>query len=284
MTRRHPRHLTSLLVTALVGFSAGCATGNDDEMAPPPSPVTSAPSASPIAGPTVLPVGNGKVTRADTVWAQGGLLHVDRRSVDLSPVRIDAFVVTGGGVYLLSNGELWFTDLSRLRGTGLTGVSSLGVTADGARLLVTTDAATDAYDTRTGRSVSSEGLEPLSAQQRLGTAVGVDTDGTRVIVRPTGKGRLSGRTGSGRFGVALTRVGTPVAFDTGTGQRVRLRGTVPRNLELAGWTTPVSFYGLAGRRGATMSVVSCNVRTRICVSLGRVIGTDPVLFGTGLSS
>ena len=89
-----------------------------------------------------------------------------------------------------------------------------------------------AYDTGTGRSVSSEGLEPQTAEERL--------------------------RGPDRSGVA-----------------------VPQGFELAGWAGATTFYGAVSRSGRPVAVVSCDVETRDCTRLGRVTGSDPVLFGTG---
>jgi hypothetical protein len=171
VTRRPGHRWAALLVGAVIALTAGCRLGADDEMVPPSRTVTASPSPDTTVAPATVPVGEGTVSLADVVWAQGNVLHVGRRTVDLSPVGIDAFVVVAGGVFVLSSGELWFTDLSRLRGTGLTGVTALGVTADGTRILVTGEmsgaAAAYAYDTGTGRAVSSKGLSPLSAEERL---------------------------------------------------------------------------------------------------------------------
>ncbi len=167
MTRRPAAFLVGL---ALV-LTAGCTLGEDDEMVPPSRTVTASPSPDTTIAPASVPVGEGPVSPTEVVWAQGSALHVGSRLVDLSPVGIDAFVVVPGGVFVLSTGELWFTDLSRLRGTGLTGVTALGVTADAKRVLVTGEmsgaVATYAYDTGTGQAVSSEGLRPVSAEERL---------------------------------------------------------------------------------------------------------------------
>ena len=46
--------------------------------------------------------GTGDVSPADVVWAQGSVLHVGRRTVDLRRSRIDAFVVVPGGVFVLA--------------------------------------------------------------------------------------------------------------------------------------------------------------------------------------
>ncbi len=136
-------------------------------MVQPSETITAAPSAAPTAPPATVPVGEGPVSPDDVVWAQGSVLHVGRRTVDLAPTTIESFVVVPGGVFVLASGELWLTDLTRLRGTGLTDVTALGVTADASRLLVTGAGSAYAYDTGSGRAVSPRGLEPLSAQQRL---------------------------------------------------------------------------------------------------------------------
>ena len=59
-----------------------------------------------------------------------------------------------GGVFVLTDGELWFTDLHRLRGTGLTAVTGVAPapTASGcsSRTPRTGHEVVHAYDTRTG--------------------------------------------------------------------------------------------------------------------------------------
>jgi hypothetical protein len=153
-------------------LTTGCTVGQDDEMTPKPRRTVTA-SASPqqAAAPASVPIGQGEVSPADVVWAQGSVLHVGKQTVDLSPVMVDAFVVVPGGVYVLNKRELWFTDLSRLRGTGLVGVTRLGLTADGSRILVSLEKAgvesDHAYDTGTGKTVSSDGVTPETAEQRL---------------------------------------------------------------------------------------------------------------------
>jgi hypothetical protein len=223
-------------LAALVVLTTGCTVGQDDEMAPPPRrTVTASPSPQQVA-PGSVPVGQGEVSLADVVWAQGSVLHVGRQTVDLSPAGIDAFVVVPGGVYVLSSGELWFTDLSRLRGTGLTGVTGLGVTADGSRILVSVKKAgveTDhAYDTGTGKTVSSEGVKPVTAEQRLhgpdrsGVAVpsGFELAGWAGAARFYGpvreRGRLTAVVSCGLATKTCTRLGQikgpdPVVFGTG---------------------------------------------------------------------
>lgn len=167
---------TLLTAATLLVLASGCTFGDDDEMVPPTRTVTASPSAETTVAPATVPVGHGVVAAGDVVWASGTRLHVGRRSVDL-PVAVDAFVAVPGGVYVLARDELWFTDLSRLRGTGITGVTHLGATADGGRIVVTSAGSAYAFDTGTGRSVSSAGVEPVTSAERLG---GPDRTGVAV--------------------------------------------------------------------------------------------------------
>ena len=200
------RPLVGMLV-ALVGLTTGCAIGEDDEMAPPPRrTVTASPSPQQVV-PGRVPIGEGQVSPTDVVWAQGTVLHVGKQSVDLAPARVDAFVVVPGGVYVLSMGELWFTDLSRLRGTGIAGVTGLGVTADAGRIVVSVTKAgvesDHAYDTGTGKTVSSEGVTPVTPTQRL---EGPDRSGVAV---PEGF-ELAGWAGTTRFYGTVSKAGRPI--------------------------------------------------------------------------
>ncbi len=185
-------------------------------MVRPTRTVTAAPSPATTAVPRTVPVGEGAVSSRDVVWAQGTVLHVDRREIDLSPVGIEAFVVVPGGVFVVNSGELWFTDLARLRGTGLTGVTGLGVTSDGSRILVTGEqsgaVARYAFDTGSGRAVSSDGLAVVSEDERLR---GPDRSGVPV---PDGF-ELAGWAGPTTFYGVASRGGRPasvVGCDVGT--------------------------------------------------------------------
>jgi hypothetical protein len=262
VTARPGTLLVLLTTAAALVLASGCTVGQDDEMAPPTRTVTASPSSPVPAVPKIVPVGQGKVGPKDVVWAQGSRLHVGTKSVNLSPVGIDGLVVAPGGVYLLSSGELWFTDLTRLRGTGLTGLAELGETADHTRLLLTptkaggeTDAAPAyAYDTRTGRAVSSKGLEEVSRQDRL--------------------------QGPGRYRVTVPAQGAPVAVETSSGVRVPLKGAAPENFELGGWADATTFYGVASKGGRPTSVVSCDLTKATCTSMGAIQGSDLVLFSS----
>ena len=168
MTARRRALLVAALLPAVVGLCAGCTIGQDDEMARPTRTVTASPSPKAATAPERIPVGNGAVSPRDVVWGDGAALHVGRRSVDLSPASIDQLVVVPGGVYVLSGDELWFTDLQRLKGTGLTAVSGITPSDDGKQLLVT-DTGTGrevvhAYDVGTGKRVDVTSTPSPSAE------------------------------------------------------------------------------------------------------------------------
>ena len=84
------------------------------------------------------------------------MLHVGDRQVDLAPVEVDAFVVVHGGVFVLGGGELWFTDLARLRGTAQTEVTDVQVTAAADRLEV--------VDERSGATPRARPTTPAPAR------------------------------------------------------------------------------------------------------------------------
>ncbi|MET0839137.1 MAG: hypothetical protein ABWY19_10175 [Marmoricola sp.] len=159
MTRGRRALVAAVLLPVVLGLGAGCEIGQDDEMARPTRTVTASPTPKAVAAPAQIPVGDGAVSADDVVWGDGPDLHVERRSVDLSPATVDQLVRVPGGVYVLSGDELWFTDLQRLRGTGLTAVTRIALSEDGERLLVTDTAAgreaVHAYDVRTGKRVDT---------------------------------------------------------------------------------------------------------------------------------
>jgi hypothetical protein len=236
------------VLVASLALLAGCTTGTDDELAPPPTrTITATPSQSVAPAPASVPVGDGDVSPRDVVWAQGSELHVGTRSVDLSPVEVDAFVVVDGGVFVLSGGELWFTDLSRLRGTGQTDVTQVRVDGDAGRLVVT--------DTRSGR--------PLD--QAYDTATGKAIRGAVATLTPA---ELAA--GPGRFVVERGAV-------TDGGRRVPMRGGVPQ--VLGGWPSDSVFYGLY-ESGGERQVHRCDVDRRRCRAVGSPVD-GPVVFGTG---
>ena len=120
--------LVALLVVLAVG---GCGT-SDDELALPVATTTLPPEV-----PTDLvdlPVGAAGVGTDDRVRADGGILRVNGRVVDLAPVRVDAVAVVEGGVFFRNGPELWFTDLDRAQATGYADVRSVVASDDGRRI------------------------------------------------------------------------------------------------------------------------------------------------------
>ena len=164
-------------------------------------------------------------------------------------------MVVQGGVFVLADGELWFTDLERVRGTGQTGVTQVRLSAD-ARQLAVMDTRSghpleQGYDTRTGRA--------LRGQVRPGRL-------TRCAPDP-------GATRSTPVRVA-PRSSTPALVD-----RVPMTG-LPSTFVLGAWSGDSVFYGVAGS-GGHRSVVGCDVARDRCAVKGAISGPDPVLFGTG---
>jgi hypothetical protein len=221
--------------------------GQDEELTPKARRTvtrSASPTPTPSPGPATVPVGQGAVSPADVVWAQGNVLHVGKRAVDLLTVGVDALVVVRGGVFVLSTvGEVWFTDLARLRGTRLARVTGLGATADRSHLVLTRKdgdrTTTYAYDARTGRAVDPESVQPASAEELLG-----DVQGVQVT-------------------------------------RARFRGAVPEVFEPVGRPSPSRVYGLAGGSSAPTAVTTCHLTRRTCARLGGVDPADPVVFGSG---
>jgi len=110
---------------------AGC--GAPDDETTPPVVTTTLPPETPKDLPA-LPVGHADVGPGDRVRADGSVLHVGGRSVDLAPMRIGELAVVKGGVFFLNGTELWFTDLGRARATGYAHVRSLVASTSGSRL------------------------------------------------------------------------------------------------------------------------------------------------------
>jgi hypothetical protein len=251
------RRWATLLAASVLLLGTGCQTSTDDEMAPRPTrTITATPSQSVAPAPATVPVGRGEVSPADVVWAQGGVLHVGSDQVDLAPVDIEALAVVRGGVFLLSEGELWFTDLSRLRGTGQTDVTGLRV-SDDAGLLEVVDtrggtSLSQGYDTRTGKAVRGD-VETLSPEDH--------------------------RTGPGRFVVTLSPAGVPSVVEAATGDPVPLSGA-PAGFQPGGWAGDSVFYGVGRAGSGPRSVFSCDAVAGKCRRLDQV-GPGPVVFGTG---
>ncbi len=168
-------------MAVLVALTSGCELSEDDEMAQRPKRTVTK-SAAPAA-PTKVPIGQGSVSPAAVVWAQDSTLHFGARQVDVSPLNIDSFVVVPGGVYFLSRGELWFTDLSRARGTGIMGVKRLSTTRDGGALRVEVGTGSGpakvyAYDLETGASMPADQAVPATDADLRGAR-------KRIVLRST---------------------------------------------------------------------------------------------------
>lgn len=247
-----------LLAAGLLLVATGCAVGTDDEMEPRPTrTVTASPTQSVAPAPESVPVGDGEVVPTDVVWAQGSVLHVGDREVDLAPIDVEAFVVVEGGVFVLSAGELWFTDLARVKGTAQTAVTGLQVSADAGLIRVADTRSgrelTQGYDTRTGQAVRGE-VETQTPDER--------------------------RQGPGKFQVRTSGAGGTSVVDLETGQPVSVAG-LPPTLEVGEWVGESLFFGVADGAGPRRFVVSCDLVVRRCVREGVARGSEPVVFGIG---
>lgn len=167
----------ALLASALVGSLSGCTISDDEEMQPratrtslrtqAPVPQRALPAHVPVApsaGDGAAAIGPGSPTSA-----RGSMLTVAGRRVDVSPLRVAAWVVVAGGVYFLDGQKLWFTDLSRVRDTGLDDVVRLASTPDGGRVVVRFGGparpTSYAFDTRSGEPVAPRDIHTVPAHR-----------------------------------------------------------------------------------------------------------------------
>lgn len=253
----------------LVVVLGGCTVVDDDELTPtaPTTSVRTTPSERPVR----LPVGEGPVQPADTVWAQGPQLHVRRTQIDLTPLRVDALVAVTGGIFFLNRGELWFTDLRRARATGLTKVRALERADDGTQLLVVRGSGDSeqrtAYDLGTGRQVSP--VRPSRFRQaRLGRPAAVQLLGSSVTVQENPRdAKPTGWLGPGDFGV-LAQDARFVAFRDESREVVPVKFPYP-GFRLVAWTGPNSVFGAGVRDGAVVAAVSCDLAAGSCQVLGK---------------
>jgi hypothetical protein len=256
------RLVAGILVALLVTLTSGCELGQDDEMAPKPTRTVTKSPAPKV--PARVPVGQGKVSPTSVVWAQESKLHFGTSSVDVAPLRIDSFVVVPGGVFFVSRSELWFTDLSRVRGTGLMGVTRVSTTKDANALRVELATGADqvyAYDLDTGESMPPARAVPATDADLRGTA-------KRVVLPPGGP--VEARRGPGRDGLVGGDGGHLVVFDAVTHRRVPLKGVVGSGFKLVRWQSGTAFFGVAvGDDGNPLAVVSCNLSSRSCATVGK---------------
>lgn len=258
-------------LSAAVVVLAGCAPGVDDEIAPRPAAtrtVTAPPPPAQSALPASVPFGTAGLSPRAAAWAQGSRLGVRGLGTrDLSPLRVDAFVVTPGGIYFLHGDHAWYTDLTVVKDTGISAATTLAASADGRLLRVAVrtpagDSAERVYDTGTGLPAPNDEFTPASEVDLLGEPVRVDLGDT---VRLRGDATTAARLGPGRaFGLVTRGPGAIVPFDARTGRRVDLAGAVPSGLDLVGWTGPSAFYGLDRTRARAVVVTSCDLVTRRC--------------------
>ena len=255
------RLVAGILVALLVTLTSGCELGEDDEMAPKPTRTVTKSPASRV--PTRVPTGEGDVSPSSVVWAQESTLHFGTSQVDVAPLRIDSFVVVPGGVFFVSRSELWFTDLSRVRATGLMGVTRVSTTreADALRVdLATGPDAVYAYDLGTGESIPPAQAVPAADADLRGT--------TRQVVLPPG-GAVEARGGPGRYGLVGGDGGQLVVYDTATRKRVPLKGVVGSGFKLVRWQGGNMFFGVAlVENGNPLAVMSCNLSRRSCTKVG----------------
>jgi hypothetical protein len=163
----------ALLASALVGLLSGCTISKDEEMQPraPRTSLRTQQAAPQRALPERIPVAAGAAGfgPGSRSWARGSLLSVAGRRVDVTPLRVDAWVVVPGGVYFLDGHKLWFTDLSRIRDTGLDDVVRLAATPDGGRVVVRFDGparpTSYAFGTRSGEPVAPRSLRTVPAHR-----------------------------------------------------------------------------------------------------------------------
>ncbi len=292
---RTTRGPVGLLVLALLATGCGAP---DDELAPRPEvtvTITRSPSPAPSAVPSEVPVGGVSLPLDAPAWATAGRLRIGRRSADVSPRSVDAFVVARGGVYFLDGTELWFTDLRTVRATGLTTVVGLGIDASREQLRVTLAGrdgpTTHLYDTRVGGildDLEDDGaqgpggaLQPL--HQRQGRAVEVSVGASVVDLTPAADDALvRASLGPGRFGLVGVDRRPLQPFESTTGRKVSIRPRIAQ-FRLGGWTGGTSFYGVSYVGGIPDAVVGCELAERRCGTLGVVPDGLPVVFDTGVS-
>lgn len=289
MTGRPTALRTAAPAALLCVLLAGCGSAPDDETVPRPTRTITAtvtPSPRPAALPSQVPVGAGAVRPGDAVWAQDSTLHVDDQQVDLSPLGVESLVVVSGGVYFLDQGELWFTDLARVRGTGITGVTRLAVDKDGTAILVETgggadEGRTQGYDARTGATVPPEDVDPASVEDRLGPTDELVLRPARSDVAAPSDAPVRVRLGPGRFGVVGGDGEPLVLVDVPRRQRVPLARVVGDGFELVRWTGPGSVFGLALDGARPVAAVECVAQERRCTRLGTVDAGRSLVFESG---
>ena len=277
--------MTGLLL-ALVVLASGCRIGADDEMVAPTRTVTAAPVPQATIAPTSVPVGSGEVSTSSPVWAQDSTLHFGAEQVNLFPRRIESLVVVPGGVFLVDQGELWFTDLVRVRDTGLRDVTVVAADSDASTLQVTRTTAPGrterlAYGLADGSATDVAGVVPATVADLRGRTAQVSVRSADDAASPSAEPARPARLGPGPYGVLDDLEGPLVAFVSATGTRVPLKGVVGDGFDLVRWTSGATFYGVAEKGGRPLAVISCDLDDRRCKALGDVEPDLPLVFETG---
>ena len=275
------------LITALALLTSGRGKPNDEVLKQPRATitVTRPPIAPSSTVPAEVPVGSTDLPLDVPAWATSGRLQIGRRSADVSPRSVDAFVVARGGVYFVDGSELWFTDLRTVRATGLTSVVGLAIDAGRRQVRVTVtgrDGPTShTFDTRVGGLVDGLDQAAFPPLERQGRWVQVSLSGSRVDLTPAADDALlDASLGPGRYGVLGIEKRALQPFDTATGRLVPLRPAV-EEFRLGGWTGRNRFYGVTYVRGTPDAVIECSLGRRRCTTLGVVPDGLPVVFDTG---
>jgi hypothetical protein len=153
--------IVAVVVLALA--FAGCQAVSDDAGVAPTVTTTETPE--PVVEVPSVPVGHAEISSNAVIWAQGSRIHVGKQTIDVAPLDVEEFVAARGGIYFTSHDQLWFTDLTRARQSGLSRIDDLTISANrrylglidyvhGAKDRYGTPLATSVvYDLRTGDQV-----------------------------------------------------------------------------------------------------------------------------------
>jgi hypothetical protein len=179
-------------------------------------------------------------------------------------------------------GELWFTDLSRARATGLTDVARVSTTPDADALRVELSTGSDAeyaYDLDTGEAMTPAKAVPATDADLRGPE-------KMVVLHPGRPGPddpvtpVKALIGPGSFGFGIVGGnGEPlVVFDTVTRERIPLAGVAGSGFKLVRWQGASDFFGLAvGEDEKPLAVQRCSLDSRRCTTVGKPDpGSTPV--------
>ena len=81
---------------------------------------------------------------------------------------------------------------------------------------------------------------------------------------------MQARQGPGHHGLVGGDGGQLVVYDAVTRKRVPLKGVVGAGFKLVRWQSETAFFGVAvGEDGNPLAVMSCNVSSRSCTTVGK---------------